>query len=126
MKGNKLIRLSYPFPHSWDSCGDAKNNPSASSRRVPMQRDGPVFPLQCLSSSPPAKQPWSLDGMESVVPSPSNQVVRYMTKQGWRTKGLVFFLLVFFLIFIMGKVKKKKKKKKKDQNQGTKTFKHGN
>ena len=42
-----------PFPHPWDSCGDTKNNPSASSRKVSMQADGAVFPLQCLSSSPP-------------------------------------------------------------------------
>lgn len=87
-----------------------------------MQRDGPVFLLQCLSSSPPAKQPWSLEGMESVIPSPSNQVVRYMTKQGWWTKGLVFFLLVFFFIFIMSKVIKKKLKKKKGPESRHKDF----
>ena len=35
----------------------------------------------------PPKLSWSLDSMESVLLYPSNQMVRYLTKQGWRTKG---------------------------------------
>ena len=82
----ELNNSNNAFPHPWDSCGDAKNNPSASSRRVSMQADGAVFPLQCLYSSPPetVMVPGQHGGM---LPYPSNQMVRYLTKQGQRTKG---------------------------------------
>ena len=85
----QLNNSNNPFPHPWDSCGDAKTTQVLVLERSLCKQMGLYFLCSVFLPVPP-KLSWSLDSMESVLLYPSNQMVRYLTKQCWRTKGPCF------------------------------------